>query len=136
MTRSSHWFCNVLLKTNKFKSYLDKWNNKISTNQTWELFKLRFCKAAKILRKFLTATSQQVGFTNQAVQEISNNVSNMINANTQDTSGADSFMQERSTAVAENQQLLPQLLQSLNMMSSAITNLQADRVTTRRCRCC
>ena len=31
-----------------------------------------------------------------------------------------------STAVAENQQLLPQLFQSLNMMSSTITNLQAE----------
>ena len=83
--------------------------------KTWELFKTHFRKAAKNFKEFAGETTSQAGFTTQVVNDISANVANIIrstgDANSTDTTAAETFMNEMATAVNTNQQLLPQLFE-------------------------
>ena len=117
---------NILRKTGRFTSALQKWNKKTDADKTWENFKTHFRQAAKHLREFAPTTMAEAGYTQQMANAIAEGLASRIQEAPQNTEQAEEFIQNLSNAVQQNQDMLPQLFQSLHLMSDNISALQND----------
>ena len=117
---------NILRKTGRFNNALQKWNEKLDADKTWENFKTHFCQAHQHLREFAPSTVTDAGYTREMANAIAEGVANIINEPTENTQETEAFIKNLSQAVEHNQQMLPQLFQSLHLMSENINSLQND----------
>ena len=117
---------NILRKTGRFTSSLQKWNEKAEQDKTWETFKTHFRQAAKHLREFAPTTMAEAGYSQQMANAIAEGLANRMQEPTPNTEQAEAFIKNLSDAVEHNQQMLPQLFQSLHLMSDNISSLQND----------
>ena len=116
----------ILRKTGEFQSALEKWNDKAPQDKTWTNFKIHFRQAACRFKEFAPDTAAQAGYTDQLVNDITTGVANMLqSAGEENNEHAQVFLNNMSAAVAQNQQSLPQLFDSMNQMNQSIANLQA-----------
>ena len=95
---------------------MEKWNKKQDNDKTWYNFKNHFRQAHKTQKEFANKTTGSMGYTNP-----------MTN-NTTSTQGetAEEFMNNVAEAIALNQQILPQLFASMNIIHDNVTKLQND----------
>ena len=116
---------NILRKTGKYNSPLQKWNEKAETDKTWENFKNHFRQASTVMKEFNTDTAADAGYANLA-NDITQNLANLLKVqdNEEDQKAANKFMHQVTSAVNQNQTLLPQLFHSMNMMNENINTLQ------------
>ena len=119
---------NILRKTGRFNSSLQKWNEKTPADKTWDNFKVHFRQAATVIKEFASTTTGDVGYANQIANDVTKNLANMLKSNTneQEQQAATEFMQNVSNAVSYNQHLLPQLINNISTMSEKINTLQQN----------
>ena len=117
---------NIFRKTGRFNSALQKWNEKADVDKTWDNFKAHFRQASQHLREFAPTTMADAGYNQQMANAIAEGLASKMQEPTQGSEQAETFIQNISQAVDQNQQMLPQLFQSLHLMSDNITALQND----------
>ena len=117
---------NILRKTGKFNSALQKWNEKSEADKTWDNFKQHFREASTVLKEFEPTTTGDAGYANQIAEDVTKNLANLIHStgNSEDQQAATEFMMNMTNAVNYNQQLLPQLFSSMSQMNDNISALQ------------
>ena len=115
----------IFRKCGKFRSALEKWNEKPPNQQTWLQFKLHFRQASKRLKEFSADTTGQAGYSNM-VSEITTGVVNLLqnNENNTGTEEAQHFLQHMSAAVQQNQDILPQLVNTVNALNNNMSNME------------
>ena len=122
---------NILRKTGKFRGALEKWNEKAPQDKTWTNFKLHFRRASKNLREFSVDTAAQAGYSQQMVNEITNGLYNMMSTQEDESQEqAENFMNNMANAVQQNQNILPQILQTMTTMQdniNALNNANSNR---------
>ena len=107
---------NIFQKTGKYRSALEKWNEKQDNDKTWYNFKNHFRQAHKTQKEFANKTTGSTGYTNLMTD---NTTSTQVET-------AEEFMKNVAEVISSNQQLLPQLFESINIMNDNVTKLQND----------
>ena len=97
----------IIRKTGKFNSHIDKWDDKPPNEKTWDTFKSYFQQAQKKVRQHASTTTAEAGYANM-VSDITDNVANII-SETEATPEATNFLKSLTTSVKQNQQQLNQV---------------------------
>ena len=114
----------IIRKTGKFNSYIDKWDEKPTPQKTWENFKTHFQQAQKKVRLHAsTTTTSEAGYANM-VNDISTGVANMM-SDSDTTPEATHFLQTLSSSVVQNQEQLNQVTDSINNLQHQLQAMNA-----------
>ena len=115
----------IIRKTGKFHSHIDKWDEKLAAQKTWDNFKTHFQQAQKKVRMRAATTTEEVGYTN-IISDITTGVANMI-SDTESTPEATNFLQTLSSSVVHNQGHLNQITDTLNDLQTQLAAINASR---------
>ena len=115
----------IICKTGKLHSHIDKWDEKTVAQKTWDNFKTHFQQAQKKVRMRAATTTEEVGYTN-IISDITTGVANMI-SDTESTPEATNFLQTLSSSVVHNQGHLNQITDTLNDLQTQLAAINAAR---------
>ena len=116
---------NCLRRINVYNSYLEKWNDRPTTDHTWNNFKTYFREAWNKRKEFSDTTTAQAGYAqvNELTEQFANILREQQPSETE-TQEATAFLQQMSNAMTEQQQNTSTVNNAINMMQSNLTTIQ------------
>lgn len=120
----------AMVQTGYFDRELDEWDSKVSTEKTWENFKLYFAEKYNKLMQRQDITAQAKGFqASNVMTEVSAALDHLATAATADRNAIEALIQSNKTLTATNKLFATQLSAiktSLNQIRTDMKNMSGQ----------